>query len=298
MSTIVITGCNSGFGYLTALDLARRGDRVFATMRNLAGATELARIAEQETLALSVHQLDVRDAASVERTVDEIRTLAGRIDVLVNNAGVGVQGPIETLADDELHDQLDTNVGGVVRMVRAIAPMMRLQGSGTIINMSSMAGLVGIPYEGAYSASKHAIEAISEALRFELAPFGVHVPVIEPGAYDTEFTGNTRQARALTLDHPYRASFDRFWEVTDTALHADGRGDPSEVVEAIRSAIDNPHGPFRRLVGADAELVCGLREELSFEEFERTIGTTLGLTETESTTSPSARSVSGSGRSV
>jgi len=279
MSTVLITGCSSGFGYLTALDLARRGDRVFATMRNPAGAPTLADTAEHENLPLSVHQLAVRDTDSIEHTVTEISQLTDTIDVLINNAGLSVQGPIETLADDELHDQLDTNVGGVVRMVRAVAPLMRAQHAGTIINISSLAGLMGIPFEGAYAASKHAIEAISEALRFELAPFGVQVLLIEPGAYDTAFTGNARQARGLTVDSPYRASYDQFWAATDATLHATGRGDPAQVVEAIRTAIAHPDGPFRRIVGADAELVYGLKQQQSYEQFERTIRATLGLAE-------------------
>ncbi|MDQ2729561.1 MAG: SDR family oxidoreductase [Actinomycetota bacterium] len=289
MSTVLITGASSGFGYLTALHLARRGDRVFATMRNPAGTPELTSTANAENLPLSVHQLDVRDTASVEHAVAEITPLAGTIDVLVNNAGMSIQGPIETLADDELHDQLDTNVAGVVRMVRAVAPLMRAQNAGTIINISSMAGLIGIPFEGAYAASKHAVEAISEALRFELAPFGVQVLLVEPGAYDTAFTGNARQARGLTTDHAYRPAYDHFWQATDTALHADGRGDPADVVDAICSAIDTPDGPFRRLVGADAELVYGLKQQLPFDEFERTIRATLGLDQPDSAAPASAR---------
>jgi NAD(P)-dependent dehydrogenase (short-subunit alcohol dehydrogenase family) len=149
MSTVLITGCSSGFGYLTALDLARRGDRVFATMRHPAGAPTLADTAEHENLPLSVHQLNVRDTDSIEHTVTEISQLTDNIDVLINNAGLSVQGPIESLADDELHDQLDTNVGGLVRMVRAVAPLLRAQHAGTIINISSLAGLMGIPFEGA-----------------------------------------------------------------------------------------------------------------------------------------------------
>ncbi len=289
MSTVLITGCSSGFGYLTALDLARRGDRVFATMRNPARAPQLSHAAEQENLALSVHQLDVRDITSVERAVADIGLLAGRVDVLVNNAGLSVQGPIEILADDELHDQLDTNVGGLVRMVRAVAPLMRAQGAGTIINISSLAGLVGVPFEGGYAASKHAIEAISEALRFELAPFGVQVLLIEPGAYDTTFTGNTRQARGLTMDHPYGTSYDRFWKATEAALHSAGRGDPVEVVDAIRTAIDHPDGPFRRLVGDDVELVYGLKQRLPYEDFEHAIRNTLGLPQAEDATLASDR---------
>ncbi len=141
MSTILITGASSGFGQLTAVALARRGDRVFATMRNLNKAEALTDAVRAEDLALSVHQLDITDPVSVTRAVAEISEATDRIDVLINNAGVGLRGPVETLADDELHAQLDTNVLGAVRMIRAVVPIMRQQGAGTIVNLSSMAGL-------------------------------------------------------------------------------------------------------------------------------------------------------------
>jgi len=277
MSNVLITGTSSGFGQLTALALARRGDRVFATMRNPSKADALTDAARSEELALSVHQLDVTDPATVTRAVAEIAEASGGIDVLINNAGVGLRGPVETLADDELHAQLDTNVLGPVRMIRAVVPVMRRQGAGTIVNLSSMAGLVGVPFEGAYAASKHALEAISEALRFELAPDNIRVFIIEPGAFATAFTDNAREARAFSPQHPQRAAYERFWQAIETGLHAEGRADPDQVVLAITQAIDEPDGPFRRLVGQDAELICALKHDHPFEEFEHTVRATLGL---------------------
>jgi len=148
VSNVLITGCSSGFGALTAFALARRGDRVFATVRRPDAERAPRERADAEGLELSVHLLDVTDADAVERSVAQVAEL-GDIDVLVNNAGFAFRGPVESLADDEMLRQFDANVFGVVRMVRAVVPIMRVQGSGLIINLSSIAGLVGIPFEGA-----------------------------------------------------------------------------------------------------------------------------------------------------
>lgn len=276
MPNVLITGCSTGFGELTALALARRGDRVFATVRRPDAEGALQERADAERLELSVHLLDVTDADAVERTVAQVTDL-GHIDVLVNNAGFAFRGPIESLADDELLRQFDTNVFGVVRMVRAVVPAMRAQGHGSIINLSSIAGLVGVPFEGAYSASKHALEALSETLRFELADAGISVMLIEPGAYETGFVPNIAEARAFTPEHPGRPAYERFAQALQDGVHAAGRANPQEVVDAILDAVDHPDGPFRRLVGRDAELVARLKREGSFEDFEAGIQSTMGI---------------------
>ena len=276
MSNILITGCSSGFGELTALALARRGDRVFATVRRPDAERALRGRSEAEKLELSVHLLDVTDANAVERTVAEVADL-GPVDVLVNNAGFAFRGPVESLADDEMLRQFDTNVFGVVRMVRAVVPSMRARGRGTIINLSSVTGLVGVPFEGAYAASKHAVEGLSEALRFELADAGISVMLIEPGAYETGFVPNTAEARAFTPEHPGRPAYERFAQALQDGVHAAGRANPQEVVDAILDAVDHPDGPFRRTVGHDAELVARLKREGSFEEFEAGIQSTMGI---------------------
>jgi len=283
MANVLITGSSSGFGYLTALELARHGHRVFATMRNPAASPQLAEIAGAEELQLSLHTLDVDDSASVQRAVDEIADRAETIDVLVNNAGFGVRGPVETLSDEELHAQFETNVFGVVRMIRAVVPAMRQRGNGTIINVSSLAGLAGVPFEGAYGASKHALEAISEALRFELRTAGIRVLLIEPGAYDTGWWEHSRQTQAFDPNHVLRAEHDRFWQAIDGTLRSDGRADPQEIAEAIQTAITDPNTPFRTVLGADAQLIIGLKRQNSFEDYENTILTTLGLNQPAAT---------------
>jgi NAD(P)-dependent dehydrogenase (short-subunit alcohol dehydrogenase family) len=269
----LITGCSSGFGRLIALALAERGDTVYATVRSAEAAQALERSADG--LQLSTHLLDVTDATAVDRVVSEI---AGRgpIDVLINNAGFVTRGPVESLADDELLRQFDTNVFGVVRLVRAVVPPMRDRQRGTIINMSSATGLLGLPFEGAYSASKHAVEGLSEALRFELAGTGITVMLIEPGAYETGLVNNIAESRAFTADHGARPALARFSAfIAANATGAGGRADPKAVVDAALDAVDDPKGPFRRRVGQDAEMAWRVKRESTFEDVEAGIAAIL-----------------------
>ena len=163
---VLITGANSGFGLLTAANFARAGHRVHAGLRNPAKGAALKALAG-EGLPVSAVALDVTDAASIAAAVGKASG-SGPIDVLVNNAGFEVSGPVEHLSDASLLRQFDTNVLGIARMVRAVAPAMRERGEGLIVNLSSVAGHISAPFAGAYSASKHAVEALSEALWFEL----------------------------------------------------------------------------------------------------------------------------------
>src|SRR3954471_21773579 len=157
MSVVLITGCNSGFGLHASLSFARQGHDVFAAVRNLDRAEPLRAAAAAEELELHVVRLDVRDGDSVDAAVAEVIEREGRIDVCVNNAGIEVRGPIEECNDDEMLVQFDTNVFGLLRVVRAVLPTMRAQGSGVIVNVGSLAGLVALPYGGVYFGPKHAI---------------------------------------------------------------------------------------------------------------------------------------------
>ena len=185
---VLITGSNSGFGLLTAATFARAGHTVHASLRNRAKSADLDALAA-EGLPVKLVTLDVTDEASAKAAVAEA-SAAAPIDVLVNNAGFEVAGAVEHLSDASLRRQFDTNVFGLARMVRLVAPAMRQRGSGTIINVSSVAGSISAPFTGAYSASKHAVEALSESAWFELRPFGVRVVLIEPGAFQTSFGAN------------------------------------------------------------------------------------------------------------
>ncbi len=275
MAVVLITGCSTGFGKLVAVEFARRGDSVFASMRDTAKATPLLDDAKAAGVSLELIALDVNDGASVQNAVKDVVARAGRIDVLVNNAGIGTHGPIEDYEDDEIARIFETNVFGLLRMTRAVTPGMRAQGSGTIINIGSLAGVVTGPFGGIYSASKHAVEAISDALHFELHPFGVRVVLIEPGGFETGFLGNVAAARRFGEGSAYATLERRFAEAV-TRLPGTATGaDASVVATAIVDAAKSEAPKRRYLVGSDAELIGGLHKQLSDEDFEKAMRTTL-----------------------
>ena len=275
MATVLITGCSSGFGKLSALNFARKGDTVFASMRNTAKAGELEHAKQAESLPIEIVQLDVTDDASVEGAVRQVIDTAGGIDVLVNNAGLGIHGPLEETDDDEMKEIFETNFFGAMRVMRAVVPKMREQKSGTIVNISSLAGRVVAPYGGTYSASKYALEAASEALHYELHPFGIRVLLIEPGGFETEFDGNRRLARRFTEGSPYLELEQRFEQSLTRLPGGNERGDAQDVAEAIYNAVNTDQPKFRYLVGQDAELIGGLRRQMDDEQFEQAMRQTL-----------------------
>jgi NAD(P)-dependent dehydrogenase (short-subunit alcohol dehydrogenase family) len=272
VASVLITGCSSGFGKLTALLFARHGHTVFATMRDTARAGPMAAMAQEEGLDVRVLALDVTDDASVRSAVAEAEAAAGgALDVVVNNAGVELRGAVESVSDPEVLAQFDTNVFGVIRVVRAVLPAMRERGRGVIVNVSSIAGLVARPYGGIYSATKFAMEAISEALHHELRSFGIRVAVVEPGQFETALLANAVIADAFGPDSPYRESSDRF-DVAIQGLSPDGKRAPADVVaETIVAVAFDDDAGLRHLVGSDAELVMSVRNSGDFEHFDRTI---------------------------
>ncbi len=270
MSRILITGSNSGFGMLAALSLARAGHRVVATMRNPAKGEQLAKAAEADDLPVEIRPLDVCDPESVARALAD----AADLDVLVNNAGFEVQGAVELVDDDLLRAQFETNVLGPTRTIRAVLPAWRERGHGTIVNVSSVAGVVGAPYGGAYAASKHALEALSEALHFETSQLGIRVRLIEPGRFSTEFSNNIVAVPGWEESFYFERA-QRFREALD-ALDGDGPDpDPQEVADAIVAAVTDPATPFRTFVGGDAQLISATKASLPFEDFEQTMRVTL-----------------------
>lgn len=190
---VLITGISSGFGLATAQLLAEEGHTVYGTVRR-----------EVEPLP-GVHYLkmDVRDREAVKETVKQVVDQEGRIDVLVNNAGMGIGGPVEFATEEEIKEQMDTNFMGLVHFATAVLPYMRVQGSGKIIALSSIGGLMGLPFQGFYSASKFAIEGYCEALRLETKQFGVQVVVVRPGDFSTGFTGSRRKTGNAEASHIY-----------------------------------------------------------------------------------------------
>jgi NAD(P)-dependent dehydrogenase (short-subunit alcohol dehydrogenase family) len=270
-STVLLTGTSTGFGLLAAVAFAREGHRVFATMRTPSKAGPLLEAAVAAGVEVEVLPLDVTDAASVDAAVAEVLARSGRIDVVVNNAGIEVLGAVHLLADDEVARQLDTNVTGVVRVVRAVVPTMLAQGSGTIVNVGSVAGVVGVPYSGIYAASKHAVEALSEALHFELSHRGIRVRVVEPGQFATDLGSNAIHAAAMVDGSEEHDRFVRYRAAQKTLGGGGEPASPQVVADLIvRVATERP-GSLRHPVGVDAELIVGTKHALSFEDFDTTM---------------------------
>jgi NAD(P)-dependent dehydrogenase (short-subunit alcohol dehydrogenase family) len=198
---VLITGATDGLGKAMALLLAQRNYRVFATGRSREKRAELDRVARERSLPLETLELDVTDDASVRHAVNAILQKSGRIDVLINNAGVAYVGTVEDLCMDDWRRQFETNFFGVVRVTQAVVPHMRAQKWGRIVLISSVAGLVTAPAQGSYSATKHALEALGNALRHELHSFGIRTTLIEPGFIKTGI-----QQAAQELIRPYEAT--------------------------------------------------------------------------------------------
>lgn len=276
MATVLITGCSSGFGLLSAVEFARDGHRVFATMRDPSRADALREALGHDDLDVSVVALDVCDAGSVQAAVDEVIGRAGRLDVVVNNAGIEVRGPVEQVSDAEARAQFDTNVFGLLNVVRATVPHLEASDDGVLINVSSIAGLIARPFAGVYAASKHAVEALSEALHFELGLKGIRVHVIEPGQFATGLAAATTTADAFDPGaSPYGPVAAGLEERVHGLVPGGERADPAEVARTIVAIASDPASPLRTVVGGDAELILAARHGQRFEDYEVTMRTFL-----------------------
>jgi len=254
---VLITGCSSGIGLSTALRFARNGYRVFATMRDPARGDELRARAKAEGLTLDILALDVcRDDSVAAAVAAMFQETGGRVDVLVNNAGFIVMGPIETTSPEEMRAQLETNIIGVLRVSRAVLPAMRARKSGAIVNVSSVSGRVVLPVAGPYHVSKWGLEAMTEALRYEVSRFGVRVTLVEPGPFDTPIHAKEwKTAESQAKDSPYRNLVEGY-HATSGAMR---RGNPEDVVTAIWKAATKRHPKLRWPVGFFAKLGCLIR---------------------------------------
>ena len=247
----LITGCSTGFGRELVLAALDAGDRVMATARRPETLAELAELGDGR---VSTAALDVTDPASVEAAVEQTIAVHGRIDVLVNNAGSMVLGAIEEVTMDDLREQLEIVFFGAVEVTKAVVPLMRRQGSGMIVQMSSLGGVKTYPGYGAYHAAKYALEGLSEALATELAPLGVQVMIVEPGAFRTEFNRNKRSVAEIEA---YKDSSGATRVATRGLLDAEPN-DPVKGAAAILKAMNSDSPPLHLLLGSDA--VDGLRE--------------------------------------
>jgi NAD(P)-dependent dehydrogenase (short-subunit alcohol dehydrogenase family) len=251
----LITGCSSGIGRVLAQAALARGHAVALTARDPASLQELAAAHPDRSLALA---LDVTRAEQVSRVVAEAERRFERIDVLVNNAGYGYLAATEEGEDAEVRAMFETNYFGTVAMLKAVLPGMRARRSGHVINVSSMAGLVANPGTGYYSASKWAVEALSEALAREVAPFGIRVTVVEPGPFRTDWAGRSmRQTRTPIEDYAATVGARRGMIA---ALDGKQPGDPRRAAEAILRVAEHPEPPLHLLLGPS--VVDALRERL------------------------------------
>lgn len=264
----LITGCSSGIGYETALMLARNGFHTFATMRNTKKSDSLEEIIKKERLDLNIRELDVNDDTSIENTINCIKREANRIDVLINNAGYGLVGFFEDLTLDEIRNQFETNFFGVLNITKKIIPIMRLQKSGTIINVSSGAGQVGFPGISAYVSTKFAIEGFSESLMYELFPYGIKVVIVEPGVMKTNFFRNCIVSEhSMKKSSPYSRSLDKFQK--NVELMQEHATSPIDVAKVIIQVLGNNEPKQRYIVGNDVAMILEAKKNLSDLEFKK-----------------------------
>ena len=262
----VITGTSSGIGFETALALAREGYHTYATMRDITKSDKIKEIEKKESLKIDVLELDVDNEDSAKTAIQQILDQKQRIDVLVNNAGWGLWGCGEDVSVDEFRAQFETNFFSIIRLIQEVTPTMRKQGSGTIVNVSSVAGRIGFPASPAYISSKFALEGLSESLRLEMAPFGVNVVIIEPGVIKTNFLNPMKMAKRSESDTVYR---DITVKVTSgVKMMAEMGTHPKEVADTIVKATKNENPLPRYIVGNDASMFLEARKNKTDIEFE------------------------------
>ena len=267
---VLITGCSTGIGRATAERLSATGHKVYATARKLGAIADL----EGRCTLLP---LDVTDESSMRDAVNHVVRVEGAVGALVNNAGYSQSGALESLDLDTVRRQFETNVFGLLRMCQLVLPGMREQGHGRIVNISSMGGELTFPGAGAYHATKHAVEALSDALRFEVAGFGVRVAVVQPGAVRTDFDKTVVASLPEERDGPYAAFNARVGEITrgsyEKGLLKWLGGGPEVVAEAIEDAITNPRPKLRYRVTPSARVMIAQRRLLSDRAWDRFLST-------------------------
>lgn len=239
---VLITGASSGIGKTCAEYLARHGYRVFGTGRR-APFPPTPPLPGQPVML----QMDVTQDDSIRRAVDFIVREAGRLDVVVNNAGFGIAGAVEDTSIEEAKSQLETNFFGVLRVCRMVLPVMRAQGEGLIVNISSLGGIIALPFQALYSASKFAVEGLTEALRLEVRPFGIHVTLIEPGDMHTGFTDHRVRVAGWGPGSAYAPYAERVLQIVETDERHGGA--PETVAVLLERILRSPHPAPRYRVG-------------------------------------------------
>lgn len=273
----LITGATSGMGKAMALLLAGKGYDVYAGARNTADGEALVSEAKGLGIPIKTVRLDVTDDGSVRAAVSRVADESGRLDNLVNNAGFGFLGTVEEATDAEILRQFDVNVFGVGRMCRAVLPLMRAQRSGVIVNISAWLGRMGFPLLTYYNASKYAVEAITDSLRYEAGPFGIRVHSVMPGLFGTRFVSKGLVANPATVSaaSPYAALAAKLIPVVAKKINEGP--DPVAVAEAVLRVIEDAGAPIRTPVGVEAETFVPMVKRLTDEAFEAKVTEIFGL---------------------
>ena len=262
----LVTGSSSGIGFETSLALARNGYHTFATMRNLGKDEKIKQIIEKEDLSVEILELDVDNEESVNRAIKTVSEKKGRIDVLVNNAGYGMWGTVEDVSIDEFKEQFETNFFSIIRLIQKVAPIMRKQNSGNIVNISSVAGRIGFPVSPAYISSKFALEGLSESLRFELMPFGINVIIIEPGVIKTNFFDSMKMSEKSQQDSTYKEITDKV--ISGVKMMAEMGTHPKEVADVVIKTLGEEKPLPRYVIGNDAMMFLEAKKMKTDIEFE------------------------------
>jgi NAD(P)-dependent dehydrogenase (short-subunit alcohol dehydrogenase family) len=264
---VLVTGSSSGIGRATVDRFAAGGDKVFASMRDPAKGEDLLALAAGNDWNVSIVQLDVGDEASVDAAMESINSEIGALDVVVNNAGLGMNAAVEDATDEEVFTLFNTNVFGVTRILRRALPPMRERGRGAIVNVSSMGGHVVWPYFGYYHATKWAVEALTEALYLELQPFGIHVYAVMPGLVATNFaTSSVRGSAFKNKESAYRDD-NRRWIDGFVELVPENRVEPESAAEKIFEVVESGGDQLHSTSDDFAERIVSGRKSRNDEEW-------------------------------
>jgi NAD(P)-dependent dehydrogenase (short-subunit alcohol dehydrogenase family) len=272
----LVTGSSSGIGFETSLRFAQNGIYTYASMRNLSKSDEILGYARKDNLPLKILRLDVADEESISEAIDKIISEKGRIDIVVNNAGYSLLGPLEQLHINEIKEEFETNFFGIIKLIQSVLPTMRKQGYGRIINISSLAGRIGFPLSSAYVSSKFALEGLVESFRYEVQPHGILVSLIEPGVIRTNFVNNMKLGKNVVTssnsgndDSPYVEIIQR--RISAFKPRFEKGSSASEVADMVLQAVTSDNPKARYLVGEDALKMMEKRRNTTDEEFARLV---------------------------
>lgn len=260
MAVVMITGTSTGIGLVTSITLGRANHKVYASMRD-SGKSQLGKIVHKESLPVEIIKLDVNNEETIQKSVETIIEKEGKIDVLVNNAGIGGSGVIEETKLEDFKDTMETNYFGVIRCTKAVLPAMRKQGSGLIINISSVAGRTPFPAHGPYSASKFALEAFSEILAGEVRRYNIRVTIIEPGVIATPIFGKSKRA-SVASEYPH---YKRLKALLSASLEK--ATSPDLVARKIYEIMESKTWKLRHTIGRYADTLIDWRDEMTDEEW-------------------------------